>query len=731
MKKVVQAVCPHDCPDSCGVLITVEDGRATRIQGDPAHPVTRGFLCGKVAKYVERVYSPDRVLFPMRRVKEKGAGGLDSFTRISWDEAFDRIAAKFKAVSQGFGSEAILPYSYGGTLGTIHGSTMDHRFFHRLGASQLDRTICASAGGEALISVYGGKWGTEPEQFAHAKLIVAWGANIHGNNIHLWPFIEEARRKGARLIVIDPYKTRTAKCADWHIPINPGTDVALAMGLMHILFREGWEDRDYMARHTLGGEELRQKVAEFTPEYVSKFTGIAPADIERLAREYAKTDPAVIRVNYGTQRSTNGGMAVRAIGMLPCLIGSWKKVGGGLQLSLSGAYPTNKEGLKRTDLMQKSLGRAARVINMSELGRVLEEVNDPPVMAMYVYNANPAAVCPDHNRVVRGLKRKDLFTVVHEQFLTDTTDYADIVLPATTFFEHKDLQTAYGHYYVQISNAAIAPLGEARSNAEVFRGLAKAMEFTDECLFESDEQLIDTALETDHPWLEGIDRAALEQQYYLRMNLPAAAITTEGAEVGQGNSAGGDARATGKKGTAAGETPALHKQDVGATGFFLPFANGFPTASGKALLYNESLKKLGLDPVLEFKPPVESRTQGDGRYPLEMLARKHDNFLNSTFCNLPGHQKMEHAGMLEISATDAKVRGIRDGDRVKVFNSRGELTLTAQVNGATQPGVVASHLNWAKLAEDKRNVNVLVSERLTDIGGGPSFYNVLVEVQKI
>lgn len=723
MKNIVHAACPHDCPDACGVLITVEDGRATRIQGDPAHPITRGFLCAKVAKYVERVYSPDRVLYPMKRTAAKGSGGLSAFKRISWDEALDEIAAKFKSISADFGSEAILPYSYGGTLGTVQGSAMDHRFFHRLGASQLERTICASAGGEALISVYGGKYGTEPEQFRHSKLIIAWGANIHGNNVHLWPFIEEARRNGGKLIVIDPYKTRTARVADWHIPINPGTDVALAMGLMHIIFRDGHEDRDYMARHTFGADELRKRVAGFTPEYVSSVTGIAAQDIERLAREYATSEAAVIRVNYGTQRSTNGGMAVRAIAMLPCLIGSWKTVGGGLQLSTSGAFPLNKQALQRADLMNKTLGRPARVLNMSELGRVLEEVNDPPVKAMLVFNSNPAAVCPDHNRVIRGLMRNDLFTVVHEQFMTDTTDYADIVLPATTFFEHKDLQAAYGHYYLQISNAAIAPVGEARPNSDLFRALAERMGFEDECLRESDDAVIDAALNVKHAWLEGIDRKALEKVGHIRMKLPNDAAVPERVE-------GRTSEVESGRTTATATATALRKS-TDDHGFFLPFANGFPTVNGKALLYNESLIALGLDPVLEFKAPEESRAAADSKYPLEMLARKADNFLNSTFCNLPGTQKMEDVEILEISEADAAKRGIKDGDAVRVFNSRGELTLTARVNGTTRPGVVASRLNWAKLSRNKKNVNVLTSERLTDIGHGPSFYNVLVEVEKL
>src|SRR5205085_8688677 len=484
MKQVVHAACPHDCPDACGVLITVDEGKAVKIQGDPAHPVTRGFLCAKVAKYLDRVYSPDRVLYPVRRVGPKGPGAR--WQRITWDEALEEITTRLGAISQEFGPEAILPYSYGGTLGVLNNASMDHRFFYRLGASQLDRTICATTGGVALMSVVGKKMGTEPEQFRHSRTIIAWGANIHGNNVHLWPFIEEARRNGGKLIVIDPYRTRTAKCADWYLPINPGTDVALAMGLMHVIIAEGRHDADYVARFTEGFGELRDRVRSYTPEVVARWNGIAAADVVKLARDYATERPAAIRVNYGVQRSENGGMAMRAITMLPCITGSWKEVGGGLQLSLSGAFPLDNTALERPDLMRRSpLGREARVINMSKLASALNTVDDPPVKAMFVYNSNPAAIAPDHNNVVRGLMRPDLFTVVHEQFFTDTTDYADIVLPATTFFEHKELQKSYGHYYLQVSEQAIAPLGESRSNVDLFRALALKMGYEEPCFRES------------------------------------------------------------------------------------------------------------------------------------------------------------------------------------------------------------------------------------------------------
>ncbi len=399
----------------------------------------------------------------------------------------------------------MLPYSYAGNMGVLNGGSMDMRFFHRFGASQLHRSICSETGGAAMISIYGRKLGTEPEQFRHSKYIIAWAANIHGNNIHLWPFIEEARRNGAKLVVIDPYRTRTARAADWYIPINPGTDVALAMGLMHIIVREGWHDLDYITRYAEGFDELLKRLPEFTPERVAELTGISKEDIETLAREYATTRPAVIRVNYGIQRSQNGGAAMRAVCMLPVITGSFKEIGGGLQLSTSGAFQFDRPALQRPDLMLKSpLGRVARTINMVELGKALTEVNDPPVKALVVYNSNPGAVCPDHNLVTRGLMRDDLYTVVHEQFFTDTTDYADIVLPATTFFEQKDLVLAYGHYYLQVSHQAIEPLGECRCNVDFFRELALRMGFEDECFRETTDDLIDMALSANVPQLEGI-----------------------------------------------------------------------------------------------------------------------------------------------------------------------------------------------------------------------------------
>ena len=716
------------------MLITVEDGRATKIEGDPEHPVTQGFLCAKVAKYLDRVYSPERVLYPMRRVGAKGgragsqehAGGSPASTqdpsstqnpestraqgwvRISWDEALDEIVSRLRGIAAEFGPEAILPYSYGGTIAALNGGSMDRRFFHRLGTSQLERTICSDAGEVGLQTVLGVKLGTEPEQFAESKYIIAWASNIHGNNVHLWPFVEEARRRGAKLVVIDPYRTRTAKLADWYLPINPGTDAALALGMMHVVIRENLHDADYVARYTVGFEELKARAADYTPEKVTHWTGIAADDVVKLAREYATVRPSVIRVNYGIQRSDGGGMAMRAVAMLPCLIGSWKEVGGGLQLSTSGAFGLNSAGLKMPELMEMALGRPARVVNMVKLGSALNSLTDPPIKALFVYSSNPAAVCPDQNEVVRGLKRPDLFTVVHEQFFTDTTDYADIVLPATTFFEHKDLQSAYGHYFLQISNQAIEPRGECRSNVELFRALALRMGFEEECFRESVDGMIDRALAAENPKMEGITRERLEREPFVRLNFGREG--EKSAEASQERSG------------------ASRKYEP-----FLPFAEGgFATRSGKAEFYSESLKRQGLDPVVAFTPPVESRhgKGSRGGYPLELLARKPDNHLNSSFANLLSVRKMEpRMGDLEMNEADASARGIKNGDRVRAFNGRGEIVLEARVDGAVAPGVVAARLDWARLSPDGQNINVLTSEKLTDMGNAATFYSVCVEVE--
>ena len=709
--RVVHAACSHDCPDSCGVLVTVnEQGRAIKVGGDPAHPITQGFLCGKVAKYLDRVYAPDRLLYPLRRRAgtpkaplTRGREG-EVFERISWDEALEAIAARLRAVSERYGPEAILPYSYAGNMGVLGFGSMDRRFFHRLGASRLDRTICSEAGGQAWASVYGVKLGTPPEEFRHAKLILAWGGNIHGNNIHLWPTITDARRRGARLIVIDPYRTRTAALADWHIAIRPGTDVALALGIMYVILRDGLEDRGYIAAMAHGFEQLAQRVRDYTPERVAHWTGLTAAQVEELAHEYASSRPAAIRLNYGLQRGENGGAAVRAIAMLPALIGAWKHRGGGAQLTTSGAFKWNKQAIERPDLQTASpLGREARIVNMSLLGEALEGSerstalgDGPAVHALFVYNSNPGAIAPNQGAVRRGLGRSDLFTVVHDLFFTDTTDYADYVLPATTFLEHTDLQGAYGHYYAQLSQQAIEPPGEARSNVWLFGQLGQRLGFPEPCFRDTAADMIRQALALDengrstNPGMAHIRLEDLEARGHVPLDCH-----------------GGD---------------------------FRPYASGpLPTASGKIEFYSEALAAAGLDPLPGFIPPAESRwSEKAKRYPLELLPRKNDNYLNSTFANLPGHRTMEARTnqRIEIHPEDAAARSIAAGDAVRVYNDRGSLTLTALLNPALPAGVVAGRLDWAKFHPAGDNINLLTSQRLTDMGGGPTFYSTLVEVEK-
>ncbi len=678
MPSTRHSVCALDCPDACSVLVDVDDnGRATRLRGNPRHPVTQGFLCAKVTRYLEREYSPDRILHPRRRIGPKGEG---KFARISWDEAIAEIAERLRATAVEFGPESILPYSYAGTMGYLNGSGMDRRFFHALGASRLDRTICASAGAAGMTDALGCRYSIEPEQFRHSKLIIAWGANILGTNVHLWPFIVEARRSGAKFYTIDPHQNRTGRAADRHFGIHPGTDAALALALMHVITAEGLEDRDYVDRHTLGFAELQEKVRPWTTQRAADLTGIPAEDIVALAREYATTRPAAIRLNYGVQRSERGAMATRLIGLLPALTGAWKDVGGGVQLSTSQAFYLNRHGLERPDLqMQSPLGREARILNMSELGQALNTA-EPPVKALVVYNSNPAAIAPDLNAVHKGLRRDDLFTVVLEQFQTDTADFADILLPATTFLEHTDAYYAYGHYYLQLARPALQAPGEALPNTEVFRRLAAAMGLTDPCLRDSDDDMLRTLLDTSHPFLEGITLESLDERHFIRLRV--------------------------------GEP-------------FLPFAEGgFGTPSGKCEFHAETI---------DFEVPVESRA-GDpellARYPLELISPKNSGSMNSTFGYRP--EQDAETGQLTLHPDDAAPRKIETGDPVRLRNDRGECVMRALVSPVVTRGVVcAPSVRWPKLAQGGASINMLTSRRLTDKGGGPVFYSCLVQVERL
>jgi len=682
-RTLVRAACPHDCPDTCALLVTVENGVATKVAGAPDHPFTEGTLCTKVAHYLERTYSPERVLHPLRRVGAKGEG---RFERISWDEALDTIAARFKAIAESKdGPQAIVPLSYAGTMGLLQYGSMDRRFFNRLGASQLERTLCASAATAGLKATIGGQVGTDPECFDEAKLILIWGSNPVVSNLHFWTRAQTAKRRGAKLIAIDPYRSQTAEKCHQHIALLPGTDGALALAMMHVLVRDGLVDRDYVERHTLGFEGLEARLPEYSPQRVAEICGIEAATIETLAREYGTVKPAAIRLNYGMQRHAGGGMAVRTIAILPALIGAWRHPSGGFLMSTSGTYGIDYRALERPDLARSP----ARTINYSTIGDALTGAADPPIRAVFVYNSNPVAVAPESRKVIAGFMREDLFTVVHELFLTDTTDYADIVLPATSQLEQLDLHRSYGHHYMLANHPAIAPLGECKPNTEVFRLLAERMGFEEACLRESDEEMAASAIKSDHPNMRGIDWAGLKADGWRRL-----AIAPRTA----------------------------------------PFAEGgFPTPSGRCEIESAWCETQGADRLPCFVPPresVQSNPALAARYPLAFISSPSRNFLNSSFANLPRFRGAEKTPRLEIHPRDAAARAIGDGDAVRVFNDRGSYLLAARVSDRVRPGVVvAPSIWWKKLSPDGRNANELTGQWTTDLGNAAVYYDCLVEIE--
>src|SRR5271165_2014198 len=513
-RRFVRGACPHDCPDTCALRITVENGRAIKVEGAPDHPTTAGTLCTKVARYLDRTYASSRLLQPMRRVGPKGSG---RFAPMDWDDALAQIAERFRQIAASpDGPQAILPYSYAGTMGLLQSSSMDRRFFHKLGASLLDRTICSSAGKAGYAVTIGASIGTDVEQFENAKLILIWGSNPIVSNLHLWSRVQAAKRRGAKLVAIDPYRSLTAEKCHVHLALLPGTDAALALGMMHVLIAEDRLDHDYIARYTLGFDALRRRVLDYPPSRVAQITGLAVDDIVALARDYGSIKPAVIRLNYGMQRHAGGGMAIRTAACLPALVGAWRDPAGGALLSSNGSYPVDRSALERPDLIWNN----PRTIIMSTIGDALLEAKDPPIRALYVYNSNPVAVAPESTKVVAGFSREDLFCVVHDVFQTDTADYADFVLPATTQLEHDDVHVSYGHLYVLANNRAIAPLGEAKPNTEVFRLLARHMGFEEPCLRDSDEQIARHAFQRAHPHAEGIDWEQLKIDGWKRLALP-------------------------------------------------------------------------------------------------------------------------------------------------------------------------------------------------------------------
>ena len=688
-RRVVRGACPHDCPDTCAWDVTVDDGIAVELVGDKDHRFTQGGLCAKVNRYLEdRVYSPKRLRYPMRRVDKKGRG---RFERVSWDEALDDVAAKIMRIIEEDGPTAVLPYSYMGTQGMIQGASLDRRFFARLGATRLERKICGSAGGSGVTATLGTSTGILPEDVVHSRFIVLWGTNTVVTNLHLWPFINRAKKNGAVVVVIDPMETRTAARADWHVRPLPGTDAALALGMMHVIVEEGWHDAEYVDRYTLGFDRLRDRIAGFTPERAAEITGLVPREIIELARAYATTRPATIRTLVGMEHHANGAMTLRTIACLPALVGAWRDRGGGLLHMTASLFfeALNHEAVDMPELEDPTI----RSVNMVQLGRALTDPTlDPPIRVLIVYNSNPAVIAPNQNLVLAGLGRDDLFTVVLEQFVTDTALYADYVFPATTQVEHLDLLWSWGQTYLSLNQPAIKPVGEAVSNTEFFRRLAARMDLNEPYLHESDEDMIRAALASNHPYLQGITFDRLLEEGWAPLNLP---------------------------------------QD------WRPFAKGdFPTPSGKCEFYAERLIIEGLDPLPAYVRPQESPA-GDpglaGRYPLSLLTPKSTlHFLNSSYANIPRHLKAEREPRLEIHPDDATSRGIEDGDLVRVRNDRGRVHVRANVGSRIRPGVVLLSSGWwASLSPGGSSANALTADGLSELGGGGDFHDTLVEVEKL
>ncbi|UQD52208.1 molybdopterin oxidoreductase family protein [Bacillus methanolicus] len=666
---VFPSVCSLDCPDQCGLLVHKKDGKIVKIEGDPNHPVTKGNICNKVRNMTERIYDEKRLKYPMKRTGAKGEG---KFEQISWKEAIKTITAHWKKLIQTDGPESILPYSFYGNMGNLSAEGMDRRFFHRLGASLLDRSICSAAGTEGYKYTMGGRFGIDPEDTIHSRLIIFWGINAVSTNMHQVVLAQKARKNGAKIIVIDVHKNQTGRLADWFIPILPGTDSALALGIMHILFDEDMVDTAFLQKYTVGHEELREHVVQYDPVTVSSITGVPVEDIYKLARMYGQISPSFIRIGNGLQHHDNGGMSVRTISCLPALTGQWLVKGGGAIKGNGDYLAYNTQKLQRPDLLKN---KNTRVINMNLLGQALLEL-DPPVKSLFVYCSNPAVVAPEANKVREGLAREDLFVVVHDLFLTETAKYADIVLPATSSFENTDFYTSYWHHYIQIQQPVIERYGESKSNTEVFRLLAKEMGFDDRVFDESDEEMIAQALDhPNNPYLEGIDYETLVEKQYVKANVKPL------------------------------------------------FPGKLPTPSGKIELYSKKMEEDGYPPLPTYTPLVN-----DGDFPFLFVPGPNHNFLNSTFSNNEKHISLEKEPRLHMNVKDALAKGIHDGDQVRVWNHRGECEMKVSVGENVLPGVVVTQGLWGGA---KQLVNSLTPDRLADMGGGATFFSGRVDVEKL
>ena len=700
-KHTIVGACPHDCPDTCSMLTTIQDGVALSVRGNPDHPFTRGRLCVKVNNYQERVYHPDRILYPMRRTGPKGSG---TFERISWDDALAEIGERWQAILREHGPQAILPYSYLGTQGILNGMNVGDPFFNRLGASVAERTFCESGSSTAYRMTVGASEGMDPESFANSRYIVLWASNTLSTNSHHWPFIEEAKKNGAKVVVIDPVRTRTAQLASWHVAIRPGTDGALALAMMNIIIAEDLVDHDYVERHTFGYDELSERASTYTPDRVAEITGLPADDIRTLAREYATAAPAAIRIGVAIERHAGGGQAVRAICCLPALIGAWRHVGGGLLQMPIHVFPVKWDTLTRADLITND----PQVVNLLQIGTVLtgEQDLEVPIKSMLVYNANPMVMVTDQERIARGLARDDLFTVVSEQFMTDTAKYADILLPATTQLEQTDIMFSWGQFYLAYNNQAIEPQGEAVSNTELFRRLAKVIGIDDPFFDRSDEQMVVDAIDWASPLMDGVTIEQMKETGFMRLAIGSP------------------------------DTHAPHKD------------GNFPTPSGKCEFRSTSaesgnfvspLYRQGyegrqsgepVDPIPHYTPPNESAMstpeQAD-RYPLSLVSPKSHSFLNSQYWNFP--RQLAHAGghQLLMNPEDATRRGIESGQTVTVYNDRGEFDATVKVTEDIMESVMVAPIGfWSATAGS--TVHSVTSPVLSDLGRAPTYSDCLVDV---
>jgi anaerobic selenocysteine-containing dehydrogenase len=692
-RRTVLGTCHHDCPDSCGWVVTVEDRpddgasrpTAVRLRGNPDHPFSRGELCPKVNRFLDRVYSPDRVLRPLVRRGNSGNKGRGDFAPVSWDEALGLVAERLGEIVHRYGGEAVLPWWSAGTQGLIQQSSLDRRFFARLGASRLTGSLCGAVAGAGTASTNGSGRAADPADVRFARLVLLWGTNTRLTNRHLWPFVEDARANGATIVVIDPIRTMTAEAADWFVQPLPGTDVALMLGLMHVLIRDDLLDHDYIERHTVGFDRLADVVREWSPARAAQVCSLDADQVERLGRAYGTTAPAFIRTLIGAEHQEHGAMFFRTLACLPALTGAWRHRGGGLARSVGAWAETNVD---ESVFDRPSLGppAARRAVNMNHLGRALTDpAMDPRVMALFVWNGNPLVSVPNAELTRRGLARGDLFTVVSEQFVTDTARYADVIFPAATQIEQTDVVTSWGHLYLGWNEAAIPPPGEAVPNTELWRRLSRAMGFTEPELFEDDESLLRSAL-------RDVDVDALREQGFVRLSLP---------------------------------------EDL------RPYADGgFATASGRAELYSEALVSQGHDPLPAFRRPGEGVGGGAElaeRYPLVLMTPKnHTRFLNTSYSHLPKHGPAEGAPFAELDPADAAARGIAEGDTVRVWNDRGSLTLTARIGARLRPGLVAVPFGWWSAQHGELGTaNSLTNDTLTDWGGGVAFGSTRVEVAPV